>query len=145
MNKMIIEIQNQLIRLGWPETHERIQSFLARAGVTCVEGLTEKGQQVLLSRLKVIPADLLDALSLLSCHCDRLGISQKGLWLTLWLDAKGIPSLQVATIEQVLELCEVLSRCQPEAYTVPINREIRAIRTELAEIVNILRRTTPER
>lgn len=136
-------IRTELIRLGWPETHDRILGFLAKAGATCIEGLTEKAQETLLTHLRKVPSDLSEELALLSVQCDRLGLSQNGLWMRLWLNSQGIVNLKLASKEQLDELCCQLAECKPEAYTVPINREVRELRAAMAGIVDILQIVQP--
>jgi hypothetical protein len=146
----LISIRTELIRLGWTETHDRIIAFLARAGVTCIQALPEEGMQVLLGNLKRVVADppmpaddLSEKLALLSVHCDRLGLSLNGMWLRIWLNSQGIATLRSASKEQLDELCHQLAECKPEAYTIPINREIRGLRAAMAEIVDILQIVQP--
>jgi hypothetical protein len=139
----LISIRTELIRLGWPETHDRITTFLTKAGVTCLEALPEKGKEVLLKNLMKTPSDLSEELALLSVHCDRLGISLNGMWMRLLLNSQGIVNLKLASKEQLDELCCQLAECKPEAYTIPINREIRDLRAAMAGIVDILQIVQP--
>ena len=139
----LISIRTELIRLGWPETHDRITAFLTKTGVTCLEALPEKAQETLLTHLRKVPSDLSEELALLSVQCDRLGLSQNGLWMRLWLNSQGIVNLKLASKEQLDELCCQLAECKPEAYTVPINREVRELRAAMAGIVDILQIVQP--
>jgi hypothetical protein len=134
----LISIRTELIRLGWPETHDRILSFLTKTGVTCLDALPEKAQEALLNNLRKCPSDLSEELALLSVQCDRLGLSLNGFWLKLWLNSQGIVNLKLASKEQLDELCCQLAECKPEAYTTPINREVRQLRAAMAGIVDIL-------
>lgn len=139
----LIAIRTELIRLGWTETHDRITAFLTKVGVTCLEAMPEKAQGTLLNNLRKTPADLSEELALLSVQCDRLGLSQNGLWLRLWLNSQGIATLRMASKEQLDELCYQLAGCKPEAYTTPINREVRQLRAAMAGIVDILQIVQP--
>jgi hypothetical protein len=141
----LISIRTELIRLGWPETHDRITDFLTKTGITCIQALPEEGMQILLGHLKRVVADppppaddLSEELALLSVYCDRLGLSLNGLWMRLWLNSQGIVNLKLASKEQLDELCCQLAECKPEAYTIPIKREIRELRAAMAGIVDIL-------
>jgi hypothetical protein len=139
----LISIRTELIRLGWPETHDRLLSFLTKTGVTCLDALPEKAQEALLNNLRKCPSDLSEELALLSVQCDRLGLSLNGMWLRLWLNTQGIATLRTASKEQLDELCCQLAECKPEAYTIPINREIRDLRAAMAGIVDILQVVQP--
>jgi hypothetical protein len=139
----LISIRTELIRLGWTETHDRIIAFLTKTGVTCIEALTEKAQESLLTHLRKVPSDLSEELALLSVQCDRLGLSLNGMWLRIWLNSQGIATLRSASKEQLDELCCQLAECKPEAYTIPINREIRELRAAMAGIVDILQIVQP--